>query len=396
MHDEALESLPTERPLPTSLVRSSLRRRISTLRSFYRWAIRLRHRRDSINPVREGVHGQERGLISVPQSIPWIPDERKWKAILKYVLTKLSVRDQTIVLLAHDGALRREEIVRLRVDDIDQQTHTIAIRAEITKNHMPGIIVLSHPTWTRLHEYIAEDRAALVLAYGTEANGPIFLSDSHRNPGQPLTKWTIKDIFDRISSDLHIPQLTPHKMRHLMLTELKRSGMDLLDVSRYARHRRIASTEIYLHTDLSDLARQINNAHRHIEILLMRIEEEDMTTNPNVSHVVPVWHMPIALENYPDSDPYVTDEEAALLIFYATETNGVTGGLAVVTLAKLERFDQPFRDALRLHTKYDRVTAISRRHLFKHMAQTRTAFWSWSSDIWNKVIQTTTGGKTPQ
>lgn len=179
------------------------------------------------------------------------------------------------MLLAHDGALRREEIVRLRVDDIDQQTHTIAIRAEITKNHMPGIIVLSHPTWTRLHEYIAEDRSALVLAYGIEANGPIFLSDSHRNPGQPLTKWTIKDIFDRISSDLHIPQLTPHKMRHLMLTELKRSGMDLLDVSRYARHRRIASTEIYLHTDLSDLAHQVNQAHQHIENLLAQMEEEE-------------------------------------------------------------------------------------------------------------------------
>ena len=237
--------------------------------------IRLRHRRDPINPVREGVRGRERGLVSVPQSVPWIPDERQWKAILKYVLTKLSIRDQAIVLLAHDGALRREEIVLLRVDDIDRRTHTITIRAEITKNKMPGVVVLSHPTWSRLNEYIEEDRAALVKYYDAEANGRIFLSDSHRNPGQPLTKWTVKDIFDRISDDLHIPQLTPHKMRHLMLTELKRSGMDLLDVSRYGRHRRISSTEIYLHTDLSDLARQVNKAHHRLEELLAQVEEED-------------------------------------------------------------------------------------------------------------------------
>ena len=111
----------------------------------------------------------------------------------------------------------------------------------------------SHPTWTRLKEYLEEDRATLAAAYGAEADGPLFLSDSHRNPGQPLSKWTVKDIFDRISDALQIPQLTPHKMRHLMLTELKKSGMDLLDVSRYARHRTIASTEIYLHTDISDL-----------------------------------------------------------------------------------------------------------------------------------------------
>jgi integrase/recombinase XerD len=178
------------------------------------------------------------------------------------------------VLLALDGALRREEIVLLRVDDIDRRTHIITIRAEITKNHMPGTIVLSHPTWTRLNEYLEEDRAALVTYYGAEENGRIFLSDSHRNPGQPLTKWTVKDIFERISEALQIPQLTPHKMRHLMLTELKGSGMELLDVSRYARHRRMSSTEIYLHTDLSDLARQVNKAHERLASFIEQVEAE--------------------------------------------------------------------------------------------------------------------------
>ena len=63
-------------------------------------------------------------------------------------------------------------------------------------------------------------------------------------------------------------------MRHLMLTELKRSGMELLDVSRYGRHRRMSSTEIYLHTDLSDLARQVNHAHDYLERLIRQVEAE--------------------------------------------------------------------------------------------------------------------------
>lgn len=259
----------------SKLAPTTIRRHLSTLRSFYRWSIRLRHRQDSINPVREGVRGRERGIVPVPTSIPWIPDERQWKAILKHVLTKCSTRDQAIVLLAHDGALRREEIVLLRLDDIDWQMHTIAIRAEITKNKMPGLIVLSHPTFVKLKEYIDEDRATLIQCYGGSWDGPIFLSDSHRNPGQPITKWTVKDIFDRIRDELQIPQLTPHKLRHLMLTELKKSGLDLLEVSRYGRHRRVASTEIYLHTDLSDLARSVNKAHSRFEKLLAQVAEED-------------------------------------------------------------------------------------------------------------------------
>ena len=258
----------------SKLAPATIRRRMSTLRCFYRWSIRLRHRRDSLNPVREGIRGRERGLVPVPTSVPWIPDERQWKAILRYVLTNCSLRDQVIVLLAHDGALRREEIVLLRSDDIDWQTHTVAIRAEITKNKLPGTIVLAHPTWLRLKEYIEGDRAALIKCYGGDWNGPIFLSDSQRNPGQPITKWTVKDLFDRLRDELHLPQLTPHKMRHLMLTELKKSGMELLDVSRYGRHRKLSSTEIYLHTDLSDLARQVNQAHHRLEKLIAQVEGE--------------------------------------------------------------------------------------------------------------------------
>jgi integrase/recombinase XerD len=256
------------------LAPATIRRRVGTVRGFYRWCIRLRHRRDALNPVREGIRGRERGLVPVLISVPWIPDERQWKAILLYVLTNCSTRDQAIVLLAHDGALRREEIVLLRADDIDWHTHTIAIRAEITKNKLPGTIVLSHPTWSRLKEYIEGDRAALIKCYGGASQGPIFLSDSQRNPGQPISKWTVKDIFDRIRDELHLPQLTPHKMRHLMLTELKKSGMELLDVSRYARHRSLASTEIYLHTDLSELARDVNKAHRRLETLIAQVEAE--------------------------------------------------------------------------------------------------------------------------
>jgi len=256
------------------LAPATIRRRLSTLRSFYGWSIRLHHRQDAINPVREGVRGREQGLVPVSPSVPWIPDERQWRRILRHVLTKCSIRDQAIVLLAHDGALRREEVVCLRVDDIDWNTHTIAIRAEITKNKMPGTIVLSYPTFVRLKEYIEEERAALARCYEVDWNGPIFLSDSHRNPGCPITKWTVKDIFDRIRDELRIPQLTPHKMRHLMLTELKKGGMDLLDVSRYARHRKIASTEIYLHTDLSNLAHDVNKAHHRFEKLLDQMEKE--------------------------------------------------------------------------------------------------------------------------
>jgi hypothetical protein len=39
------------------------------------------------------------------------------------------------------------------------------------------------------------------------------------------------------------------------------NGLDLYEVSRYARHRSTASTEIYLYIADAQLARQVNKAH---------------------------------------------------------------------------------------------------------------------------------------
>ncbi len=79
-------------------------------------------------------------------------------------------------------------------DHIDEPTHTIKIPHELTKNKMQGRIVLSNTTWKVLQEYLREDRARLVKAYGAEDAGPLFLVSiqskrwpAHK-PGGPLPR----------------------------------------------------------------------------------------------------------------------------------------------------------------------------------------------------------------
>jgi integrase/recombinase XerC len=148
-----------------------------------------------------------------------------------------------------------------RCDHIDERTHTIKIPHELTKNNMPGRIVLSNTTWRILQDYLKLDRARLITAYGAEDAGPLFLSESNANAGQPISKWAVTKIFDEIREALGLPQLTPHKLRHLMLTHLMDYGLALYEVSLYARHRSTASTEIYLHLADAKLAHQVNHIH---------------------------------------------------------------------------------------------------------------------------------------
>jgi site-specific recombinase XerD len=208
------------------------------------------------------VRGKKRGLISSAPSAPWIPSESQFADLLLYVFATMSLRNQALILVLYDGALRREEVTFLRKDHIDERTHTITIPHELTKNNMPGQIVLSNTTCKVLQAYLQQDRARLVQAYGAQDAGPLFLSESNQNAGQPISKWSITKIFDEIRHALGLPQLTPHKLRHLMLTHLMDHGLDLYEVSRYGRHRSAASTEIYLHLADSKLARQVSHIHQ--------------------------------------------------------------------------------------------------------------------------------------
>lgn len=245
----------------SNLALNTIRRRVSTVRVFYDWCIRVRKRHDQLNPVPKGIRGKQRGFVPSAPSAPWIPSEDQFADLLLYVFATMSLRNQVLILVLYDGALRREEVTFLRKDHIDGQTHTINIPHELTKNKVQGRIVLSNITWKILQDYLQEDRARLVQAYGAEDAGPLFLSESNQNAGKPISKWSITKVFEEIQRALDLPQLTPHKLRHLMLTHLMDNGLDLYEVSRYGRHRSIASTEIYLHIADTKLARQVNKVH---------------------------------------------------------------------------------------------------------------------------------------
>ena len=162
---------------------------------------------------------------------------------------------------------------------------------------------------------------ALLKAYDAEDAGPLFLSESNQNAGQPISKWSITKIFEEIRRALGLPQLTPHKLRYHLLTHLMDNGLDPYEVSRYACYRSSASTEIYLHIADAKLARQVNKAHelqwKRLESLFkepeMQVEAVFMPTPNSLAQTFQEepfpFCMPIEPSDYPDRTPALTEEE---------------------------------------------------------------------------------------
>ncbi|MFE7191366.1 tyrosine-type recombinase/integrase [Kitasatospora sp. NPDC057541] len=133
--------------------------------------------------------------------LPWIPSEQQWLGILQ-VAREEPVRNRVMLALAYDAGLRREELCSLRTDDLDPAHRTLRVRAETTKNRLERVVPYSASTGVLMSAYLAH-RATV-----SRARGPLFLSESRRNHGQPLTLWTWSKVVRRIALEAGVPRFS--------------------------------------------------------------------------------------------------------------------------------------------------------------------------------------------
>jgi integrase/recombinase XerD len=235
------------------LANATLQQKLTALRLYYDYLIEEGHRPD--NPVGRGRFTQgkafggkrDRGLIPRFHKLPWIPTDEVWQKILK-AAAKESLRNRTMLALAYDAALRREELCLLETGDIDPSQRLIRIRAEITKSKRERIVPYSVAT-SELYVSYLRLRAAL-----SRERGPLFLSESRRNKASPISVWTWTKAVEGIAKRADVPQFTTHTLRHLCLTDLARAGWDIHEIATFAGHRNTLTTLQYIHLSGRDLS----------------------------------------------------------------------------------------------------------------------------------------------
>ncbi len=250
------------------LANATIHQQLTGVRLFYGYLIEEGLREH--NPVGRGsyrpgrVDMNQRGLIPRQTRLPWIPTEEQWRTILEIARAE-SVRNRTMLALAYDAALRREELCRLETGDVDPSQRLIHIRAEATKNHQAKIVPYSMPTAELYQEYLYERRQM------SRSRGSLFLSESRRNQAQPISIWTWSKVVHSIAQRANMAQLTTHTFRHLCLTDLARAGWEVHEIARFAGHRSIQSTLTYIHLSGHDLAAKLANGMA--EIHAWRVQE---------------------------------------------------------------------------------------------------------------------------
>jgi integrase/recombinase XerD len=197
------------------------------------------------SPVAQNSGG--RVMVARHHKLPWIPNDEDWHCILTAARQE-PIRNRIMLAFAYDAGLRREELCGLRSDDIDPSRRTLRIRAETTKGRRERIVPYSASSGELLLHYLGHRRSL------GQKRGPLFLSESRRNYGHPITIWSWSKIVLQLARRAGIDRFSTHTLRHLCLTDLARADWDIHEIATFAGHRSVQTTLLYIHLSGRDLS----------------------------------------------------------------------------------------------------------------------------------------------
>jgi site-specific recombinase XerD len=210
---------------------ASVRRKVSTIRSLYRW---LRTEGILENDPFYGVSGPK-----TPRRLPQILTATDIDALIASASGSRPAeqRDRALLELIYGAGLRVSEAASLDVADINVRDRTVRVRGKGSKER---IGVFGAPAATALRQYLQSGRPE--LAAGKES--ALFLNRA----GGRLTPRSIQTIVRTCAVKAGLPAAVhTHLLRHSFATHLLDGGADLRVVQELLGHESPNTTQIYTH-----------------------------------------------------------------------------------------------------------------------------------------------------
>jgi integrase len=246
-----VESQRSPRPGPKrsvvpGLSSRTIGRRLATIAGLYEY-LRVFHDFPRNNPVPRGLTkrsvfwGNRYGssgvtpLVRAPEALPRPLDDEE---VALFVDSLRSHRDKAMVLIMLLAGLRKSEVVKLTLKDVDFGQHTLFVREG--KGGYQRIVAISGVALRELLAYLDKERPS-------SPSERVFLALKGPHRGQPLRIAALDTIVKYHRRQAKTPGVQCHRMRHTCFTRLRQGGMSLEALQAQAGHKSIISTRVYLH-----------------------------------------------------------------------------------------------------------------------------------------------------
>ncbi|MEM9051467.1 MAG: tyrosine-type recombinase/integrase [Bacteroidota bacterium] len=232
--------------LEKGLSPSSVKRKVSALKSFYKWYKRSQN--DFIDPTAKIV------LPKVPKRLPVFVEE---SALSKEKLNSFfgdsfeEVRDQVVVDLFYHTGIRSAELIGLKLANVSFEKLEIKV---LGKRNKERIIPVGKSMMINLKNY-------LNLRFDLDAiidEEFFFLTQKGKKLYPKLVYRIVNDYLSRVSS---LSKKSPHVLRHTFATHLLNKGADINAIKELLGHSSLAATQVYTHNSVEQLLKVYQSSH---------------------------------------------------------------------------------------------------------------------------------------
>jgi len=220
----------------------SLARKLSTLRSFFRFL-----RREGVlesNPARQvWTPRQDKKLPSF-----LAPEEIKALLSAPNCSTFMGLRDRAILETLYSTGIRVGALVDINQRDVDLIGEIVKVREKGKKERLSP---LGSFAIRALREYMEK----LPLK---EMSAPLFINRGKER----LTAESVRKLLTKYIKQASImKKITPHAIRHSFATHLLDAGADLRAVQELLGHENLSTTQIYTHLSREHLKKVYDRTH---------------------------------------------------------------------------------------------------------------------------------------
>lgn len=222
----------------------SINRKISTLRSFYKY--NLREKRIDSTPM-TGI----KSLKQPKELAKFVPEQDIERLTFVDATTFEAKRDELIFEILYQTGIRQSELRMLKDVDVDGDALTLKVRGKRNKER---IIPIGKELYVMIEEYkgLREEQNFI------NDNTALIVDDKGRDASPKFIYKVVHNILMDITT---IEQKSPHVLRHSFATHLLNRGADIRAIQKLLGHSSLNSTQIYTHNTIDKLKEVYKMAH---------------------------------------------------------------------------------------------------------------------------------------
>lgn len=222
--------------LQNGISKRSCRRRISSLKQFYKYMQKKGWVKD--NPF---LYIQ---TLKTEKKYPHALYKEQVADVLKNNALRtdeLAIRDQAILCVLYYCGLRAAELVALTMQDVNLRNRVLVVKHG--KGNKERLVPFTDECRDAIQKYLNDERPKLAMKT-KKLESTLFLNDK----GNKLTTRGLEYILDSIQEKTGtFVGLHPHILRHSFATHLLENGADLRVIQDLLGHKSLNATQVYTH-----------------------------------------------------------------------------------------------------------------------------------------------------